>query len=551
MTTDPLTWGGAWSASSFSAWTVVPHDSDLWVATTDVDAGDEPGVSSDWQLMIDGAVELQRELVGQIFPRGSSLSFASGERGLPGPSGISFKGAWVAPSTYAQGDVVTYAGTAWIASAAIAAGKIPGQPDTVSTPGSAPAWPANASPTPTADVQFLDLGVHNGTLTADDGRMEWLDARDTPHDALVLDLPAGFRGSVNIDATVPTSVQVLDQYPDGGGAYNPATQGLAYRSGGGGTSSAGAPVTFNLNTDVARRIWIALDTASAPGSYTVTTTHDSGPDLIAHAGGTTTVPSPWLVLVPKGEKGDSGDAGSGGGTAVEDQEYPWQYLDLNEANVTADSEDPPRAKIDAAGIVHLTGRLSVITARTGVTTLTDLMDSVLAPLSDEMLLAVNETTKAVAFLGAYEGYLGWLSAVAADNVLRLGGISYASGAGPVGRQITAITVNPAFFSVVDDPPRAWVNADGVVRVRGTFTATQASGAEHQVMTVSAPGIGRTMQQSNRPSRVTSLVGGAQEAVPAIFTVVSPDQLAVAIGAPGFPVGQAYRLDLRAFAIPAP
>jgi hypothetical protein len=139
----------------------------------------------------------------------------------------------------------------------------------------------------------------------------------------------------------------------------------------------------------------------------------------------------------------------------------------------------------------------------------------------------------------------------ADNVLRLGGISYASGAGPVGRQITAITVNPAFFSVVDDPPRAWVNADGVVRVRGTFTATQASGAEHQVMTVSAPGIGRTMQQSNRPSRVTSLVGGAQEAVPAIFTVVSPDQLAVAIGAPGFPVGQAYRLDLRAFAIPAP
>jgi hypothetical protein len=210
--------------------------------------------------------------------------------------GLDWQGAWDAGTDYPVGAVVRYANGLWIAQGDPGVGQVPGEAIVTGGggAGAAPVWPDNVSPTPTATPQFIAAGTKNGALAPGDGTVEWMDGNSNPHDVYVIDLPAGYAGTVSVTPSMAgASLAILTQIPDGGGNY-PTSRGLNYQR----TQSlaAGDPYGFSLAGSTPRRWWLLID-APTNGAYTITVDDAGGPAAIDHSGGGTSEPSRWELML--------------------------------------------------------------------------------------------------------------------------------------------------------------------------------------------------------------------------------------------------------------
>jgi hypothetical protein len=253
--------------------------------------------------------------VGPAGPAGpQGATGPAGPQGVAGPEGLNWRGPWDGAAAYAQDDAVSYAGSSWIAPAAMTVGTVPGA-------------------VPSDPLVYTVRGVR--TYASDRLNSATFVAKTISAASDVTDISGRKAESVLIDRTASTAhnLTVRNDHPsalmnaavyDGAGNFQTIfANGIAAN---GGTAVLALPAGSN---DL---IAIAYFTSVDAGSFAVSVSNPAtlvAPPLISPQ---------WQLLAQKGDVGAQGPAGAGG--AMEVYEQPGAPATTNVGAIWVDTAAP-------------------------------------------------------------------------------------------------------------------------------------------------------------------------------------------------------------------
>lgn len=260
-----LNWRGAWlSSETYGVDDAVQHGGRSWISLTGGN-DDEPGVNDgalSWSLLAekgeDGSDGADGEPGQDGSPGEPGTDGAQGEPGNdgePGPPGLNWRGTWSENETYAERDAVSFAGSAYIATA----DGLSGLDD---TPGIDPAWQLLAAKGEDGANGPAGADGEDGENGADgapgqDGaqgprgltwRGEWDNAIDNPHHPYQTDDAVHYLGDAWISLIDDNSGVPGDDPAQWDLLAARGEQGPEGPAGEGGGGSGGAPTTTIRNT---------------------------------------------------------------------------------------------------------------------------------------------------------------------------------------------------------------------------------------------------------------------------------------------------------------